>query len=101
MRRSFRGIPATPLHTWLALSMTTAEMLLASTHVIGHRTGRMMKSGPLPNAVDRREFALMGSEKAKAALRSTQAMTSLWMSMWARAAGTVLASQMSMAAALG
>jgi len=96
-----RGFPAAPIAAWLALSTAAAEMLLASSHVIGHRTGRMLQSGAVPNAADRREFALMSSEKIDASLRSAQAMLSLGMSMWPAMAAQLLTSQVAMASALG
>ena len=49
-------------------------MMMASAQVIGHRTKRMVMSGPLPNKRDRREFSLMGQEKMEAASESVQAM---------------------------
>ena len=59
---------------WNTLAMKTAEMMLASAQVIGHRTGRMALAGPAPSARDRREFALMGQEKVEASAQSVQAM---------------------------
>jgi hypothetical protein len=63
-----------PFAGWLALAVKTSEMLLASGHVIGHRVGRMAAAGPNPNAADRKEFTLMGSEKVAAAGESSNAM---------------------------
>jgi hypothetical protein len=83
----------------LALTTTTAEMLLASGQVIGHRTGRMLKSGPA-TADDRREFELMSSEKFEAAMASSKSMLSLWMSMCNELAGRMLSAQQDLAAAV-
>ena len=63
-----------PLAVWTKLAMKTGEMMVASAQVIGHRTSRMAKAGPRPNARDRREFTLMGQEKIEAAKESSQAM---------------------------
>lgn len=59
---------------WNDLALSTGEMLAASAQVISHRTRRLHAAGPLPNARDRREFALMGREKLQAAQASSQAM---------------------------
>ncbi|MEP7085672.1 MAG: polyhydroxyalkanoate granule-associated phasin [Betaproteobacteria bacterium] len=64
-----------PLALWTDLAMKTAEMMVASAQVIGHRTTRMAKAGPSPSARDRKEFALMGQEKLEAARESAQAMS--------------------------
>jgi hypothetical protein len=48
-------------------------MAAASSQVIGHRTRRLALAGPVPNARDQREFALMSQEKSAAALESVQA----------------------------
>jgi len=61
---------------WSSLVAQTAEMMLASAQVIGHRTRSMALAGPAPGARDRREFALMGQEKLDASAQSFQAMTS-------------------------
>lgn len=64
-----------PLTTWAAFAATTAEMLTASTFVIGQRLARLCAAGAVPSARDRREFTLMGQEKLEAAAGSWQAMT--------------------------
>lgn len=61
--------------------MKTGEMMLASAQVIGHRTARMAAAGATPGARDRRELALMGSEKLEAGARSGQAMAACLLSM--------------------
>ena len=65
-----------PFVLWGSLAAQTAEMMLASAQVIGHRTRRMALAGVAPSARDRREFALMAQEKVHAGSRSVQAMTS-------------------------
>jgi hypothetical protein len=75
-RNAFGSLPFAPLMPWSALAMQTAEMMLASVQVIGHRTGRMALAGPAPNPRDRREFALMWREKVEASAQSAQAMAS-------------------------
>jgi methionine synthase I (cobalamin-dependent) len=75
MKRSRkRSLFANPLLIWTDLALRTGEMLLASSRVIGHRTGRMAAAGAKPSARDRREFTLMGQEKIEAAAESAQAM---------------------------
>ncbi len=70
-----------PFMLWGDLATKTLEMTLASAQVIGHRTGRMARAGPAPNARDRREFALMGQEKIEASAQSAQAMAAHIMTM--------------------
>ena len=75
MKRNHLGYSCfAPFMLWNDLAMKTAEMMLASAQVIGHRTGRMALAGPAPNARDRREFAMMGREKIEASAQSAQAM---------------------------
>jgi len=75
--RSYRS----PLLLWSDLALKTTEMMLASAQVIGHRTARIAAAGAAPSARDRREFALMGSEKLEAGARSGQAMATYLMTM--------------------
>jgi len=65
-----------PFMLWNALAAQTAEMILASAQVIGHRTRRMALAGAAPSARDRREFTLMTREKVEAGAQSIQAMAS-------------------------
>jgi hypothetical protein len=58
---------------WTRLAWQTGEMAVASSQVVGHRTRRLALAGPVPNARDKREFALMSQEKSAAALESVQA----------------------------
>lgn len=69
-----RSFFAGPLAQWSELALKTSEMLVASAEVIGHRTGRLMSCGPLPNSEDQREFTLMGQEKLEAAAEAAAAM---------------------------
>ena len=70
-----------PFMLWSDLATMTLEMMLASAQVIGHRTGRMARAGPAPNARDRREFALMGQEKLDAGVASASAMAAQLMTL--------------------
>ena len=82
MKRNYAGYSyLSPFMLWSDLATKTLEMMLASAQVIGHRTGRMALAGPVPNARDRREFALMGQEKIEAGAQSAQAMVAHIMTM--------------------
>ena len=82
MKRNFLGYSYFgPFTLWSDLATKTMEMMLASAQVIGHRTGRMALAGPVPNARDRREIALMGQEKIEAGVQSAQAMAEHMMAM--------------------
>ena len=63
-----------PLQIWSEVAFKTAQMVLASTFVVGHRTSRMIQAGPLPNASHQRELTLMGTEKILAGAAAAQAM---------------------------
>lgn len=67
-----------PFMIWTSLAFKTAEMLMASSQVIHHRTGRMASAGLMPDERDRREFHLMGQEKLEATAESLQAV---WLRM--------------------
>jgi len=69
-----RSFFAGPLAQWSELALKTSEMLTASAQVIGHRTGRMITCGPVPNSEDQLEFTLMGQEKIEAAAEAAAAM---------------------------
>jgi hypothetical protein len=75
------SLSTNPLSVWTDLAVKTYEMMMASAEVIGHRTGRMAVSGPIPNASDQREFALMGQEKIEAAAESARAMAEFVMTL--------------------
>ena len=82
MKRNYLGYSYFgPFTLWSDLATKTMEMMLASAQVIGHRTGRMALAGPVPNARDRREIALMGQEKIEAGVQSAQAMAEHMMAM--------------------
>ena len=63
-----------PFMLWSRLAWKTGEMAIASAQVIGHRVSRLTLASTVPSVRDRREFALMGGEKAEAALESAQAV---------------------------
>lgn len=69
-----RGLSADPMLKWTQLAVKTAEMMLASAQVIGHRTARMAGAGLAPGPKDQQEFLLMGHEKLEAAAESAHAM---------------------------
>jgi hypothetical protein len=99
MKNVSPGINDVPFTAFLALTTTSAEMLLASIQVIGHRTERLLKLEPA-NAEDQRELALMTSEKIEAAADSSKSMAFHWMTMWNELAGRVLSAQHEVTAAL-
>lgn len=66
---------ANPFAVWTALATTTNEMLLASSHVIAHRTQLMARAGTTPNASEQREMKRMIDEKTSAAVASASAMS--------------------------
>jgi hypothetical protein len=72
---------ADPFSVWADVAMKTCEMMAASAEVISHRAGRMAVAGPIPNASDQHEFALMGREKIEAAAESARAMAEFVMTM--------------------
>lgn len=76
-RKQFVQSYFVPFTLWISLAARTAEMMLASSQVVGHRARRIALAGARPSARDRREFALMGWEKVDAGARSVQAMGSL------------------------
>ena len=80
-RNKTLSLCANPLSVWTDLALNTCEMMVASAEVIGHRTGRMAVAGPIPNARDQREFALMGREKIDAAAESARAMAEFVMTI--------------------
>jgi hypothetical protein len=59
-----------PFPLWTQLAIRTVETLAASGQVITSRVGQISRAGANPNARDRREMILMGSEKVKAATQS-------------------------------
>jgi hypothetical protein len=64
---------ATPFLIWTKLAWQAGEMAIASAQVIGHRTGRPVFAGLVPNASAQREHVLMVQEKGEVALQSAQA----------------------------
>ena len=53
----------TPWFAWSEILFKSAEMMMASGQVIGHRVERMGKAGVTPSPRDVKEFTLMGQEK--------------------------------------
>lgn len=79
MNPIYSALSFNPLKIWSDFAWNTGEMMLASVHVIGHRSNRMLSADTPPNAADQREFALMGQEKVTAAAESAQAMSFAWL----------------------
>jgi hypothetical protein len=100
-----RAVYVSPFLIWTDLALKCGEMMLASAQVIGHRTARFAAASIEPGARDRRELALMGQEKAAAAIESAQAMAAYMMSMnpflGARAARQMLATAAAMMSLAG
>jgi hypothetical protein len=77
-----------------AVGVQVADLLLAAPLVAAHRLSRLALAGHTPSRRDRREFALMGAEKAAAFHESWNAMFSqslriqqeigaaMWRSYW-------------------
>ena len=65
---------STPVLAWTEFVLLSAQMLVTSAQVIGHRTSRMLLAGATPNERDQREFNMMSEEKTAAAVQSAQAM---------------------------
>ena len=70
-----------PFAVWADVALKTCEMMAASAEVISLRAGRMALAGPIPNASDQSEFALMGREKIEAAAESARAMAEFVLTM--------------------
>lgn len=75
-----------PAFAWSELMFKSAEMMMASGQVIGHRVQRMGQAGLTPSPRDVREFTLMGQEKVAAVAESAQAMSAYWWSHQQQAA---------------
>jgi hypothetical protein len=56
------------------IARQTLGLSLAVPQVVAHRAGRMAAAGSTPSARDRKEFALMGTEKVAAFYESWAAM---------------------------
>lgn len=59
-----------PFMLWADLALKGTEMMVSSSQVIGSRVDQMARAGANPSPRDVKEFALMGSEKVKAATES-------------------------------
>ena len=66
---------ANPFLLWTNIALRSAEMMWASTQVIGHRTSRILQAHPNYSVSDRREMVLMGQEKIEAGYESAIAMS--------------------------
>src|SRR3954454_1922759 len=73
-RNAFPPLHRNPLLLWADIGLKTTEMMIASAHVIAHRTKRLRTAGLTPGARDRREFTLMAQEKVEAATESAGAI---------------------------
>jgi hypothetical protein len=73
---AFAAMTAEPFRLWSTFMWKSCEMMLASARVIGYRTNPML---PAHGSSNRRELALMGTEKVAAAAESSQAMAAGWM----------------------
>jgi hypothetical protein len=65
---------ANPFLQWMNVVLSIGQMMWASSHVITHRTSRMLLAHPNYGVRDRRELALMRQEKVDAANESANAM---------------------------
>jgi hypothetical protein len=75
---SFAAMAAEPFRLWSTFMWKAGEMMLSSAQVIGYRTHPMLRASGSSN---RREVALMGTEKVAAAAESSQAMAFGWMQL--------------------
>jgi len=64
---------ANPYASWGRVAWKAGEMAIASAQVIGYRTRRLARDGPVMGAANRREVLLMGREKGEAAVAAAQA----------------------------
>ena len=86
------ALAANPFMLWGALALKTMEMSTAAAQVIAIRSGRMALAGANPSAADRREMALMGSEKVDAFSRAGRALATGAVPLVAGMAGQALRS---------
>lgn len=63
-------------------ALKAAEIAWAAPQVIALRSMRMLAAGPQPNARDRREFTVMGTEKVLAAQQAALGMAGQWAKAW-------------------
>jgi hypothetical protein len=86
MRRAKRSAGLNAFWSWLTLASNYAEMTTAAAEVVACRTRRMAMARANPSVRDRREFSLMGQEKADAAAHSAFAAGSQLLRMNHRSA---------------
>jgi hypothetical protein len=87
---------ANPFLVWAQFATKAGEMMFASAQVIAHRTGRLAAAGAHPSVRDRKEFALMGTEKVAAAGESARNMATRIGMANARASGSAWIQMMKM-----
>lgn len=75
---TFAALAAEPLRLWSDFMWKSGETMLASAQVIGYRINPVFWIGNGSGARNRREFALMGTEKFAAATGSLHAAASSW-----------------------
>ncbi len=75
-RNLFSPAAFNPFFMWVDFATKSSEMLVSSGQVIASRVDQMARAGVNPSASDRKEFALMGSEKMRAATESGLAVAS-------------------------
>ena len=92
--RSSALLVANPFLLWSTLGVKALEMSTAAAQVIAIRTTRMAAHGLNPNAAERREMRLMGSEKVDAFSRAGQAIATGALPLVAGMAGQALRSSL-------
>jgi len=71
---SFASLYGNPFIAWSQLAWKTGELMMNSGEVIGRRMAGLALAGAAPGPRERREIALMASEKMEAAAESGYAM---------------------------
>lgn len=75
---TFAAVAAEPIRLWSDFMWKAGEMMFASAQVIGYRTNPVLWIRDSSGASNRREFALMGTEKFAAATQSLHAAALSW-----------------------
>ena len=78
---SLAAMSAQPFRLWSTFMWRAGEMMLASAQVIGYRTSPIRSSRDSSGTRNRRELALMGTEKVGAAAESVQAAAASWIQL--------------------
>lgn len=76
------ALASTAMWAWFPAWIRCLEIGWAAPQVIAHRSGRMLRSGPFPGAVDRAEFHRMFDEKAEAWFESATNATAQFWQTW-------------------